>query len=118
MLLFNHRLYRKLQNNVLEISVYLNLIVISTATLSEANSPVLVYSLVGLMFATMIGVFIYHFHLLYIVKSQLWLKFRARVRKLLEKTEPAGPGVDVGKSSHDPHKIVTFSEIELREPLL
>ena len=98
---------------------------ISATIAASSKSPALVYSLVGLVFVIMMGIIVYHFHLLYIVKSQAWLQLKAKLLTLKEKLptlsakKTAGePLVDVGKSSHDPHKIVTHSEIELREPLL
>ena len=81
----------------------------------------------GIVFVTMMGIIMYHFYLQYIVKSTLWLRFitkvtmfKERIPVLSTKATAAEPLVDVvtGKSSHDPHRIVTHSEIELREPLL
>ncbi len=104
--------------------MYLSLIIISAATLTGTKPPALVYSLVGLVFVTVMGIIVYHFHILYVVKSQMWLKFVAKMVSLrakikTEKTTGEVPATATsGKSSHDPHKIVTYSEIQLREPLL
>lgn len=123
---FNHHLYKSFYNSILEIAVYINLIVVSASILAGINPAALVYSLVGLVFATMLGITAYHFHILYTAKLQLWLQFEAKIVALRGKFYPkqkAGeaPPVDAvikQTSSQDPHKLVTHSEIDLREPLL
>lgn len=72
------KIYRRLSVNVIEASMYLNLIVLSAAILADLRSPALVYTLVGVMFATMIGIVAYHFHIRYFSKSVLWQKIEAR----------------------------------------
>jgi predicted outer membrane repeat protein len=125
LLCFSHRLYSKLHNNIIELSIYLNLVVISAASLAQINhQKTLVFSLVGLVFATLLGTVLYHFHIIHIAKLQVWLQFKERVLACKEKlyatkiTSAPSPPVDAIIPSHDPHKNVTHSEIELREPLL
>ena len=108
----------------METSIYLNLIVLSAITLAGLNSAALVYSLVGIVFVTMIGIIVYHFHITYTAKSAMWLKVRTgltnsakRLLKLFS-TSPPPTDAPVHSSSHDPHEVVTKTIIELREPLL
>ena len=121
-------IYKSFYVNVIEASVYLNLLVLSAATLANANSPALVYSLVGKVFAIMIIIIVYHFHLFYTAKTSAWLKFQARMtcfRGALKRVTaghvsqpPPMTSNRVNASSHDPHRIITKTEIDLREPLL
>ncbi len=115
------RIYKSLMMNVIELFVYFNLIVLSTATLTGLNSPTLVYSLVGTVLATFVGVATYQFHCLYIAKTSLWLRIKGAVTTLyLQKYKTKTPITEppAGLMSYDPHKIVSKSVIHLREPLL
>ena len=120
LLCFSHQLYSKLHNTIIEVSIYLNLIVISAAVATDTKPLGLIYTLVGLVFLTMLGIIAYHFHILYIAESRVWLQFKAKIltckAHLTEKTTSESPAV-TDNSAHDPH-TVTHSEIELREPLL
>ena len=118
------KIYKRFFVNVIEATVYLNLITLSAVTLAGANSAALVYSLVGIVFVTMIGIMVYHFHILYVVKSAIWLKIKERLSSTFKKTSrpplntetvPCAPN---NATSHDPRKIVSKTVIELREPLL
>jgi len=60
---------------VVEVLVYLKLIVLSTATLADSNSPALVYALVGMVFAMMMGAMIY---IIYFIKMSIWLNTRGK----------------------------------------
>ena len=72
-------LYRFFYIDILEVSMYMNLIVLSAAaaTLSEANKEIASYVLVGMVFATAVGIVLYHIHLHYLAKSALWLKIKS-----------------------------------------
>ena len=113
------KIYKKFIVNIIEASTYLNLIILSAATLADVNTPALVYTLVGVMFATMVGIVIYHFHICYTAKSALWQKIEAKVTLCLQKKPKEAavndPIVNTGASST---KIVTKTHIELREPIL
>ncbi len=116
------RIYQKLIVNILEASIYLNLVILSSATLADVNTPALIYFLVGLVFVTMVAIIAYHFHILYTVKAALWLRIQAKVascvRKKQKVTTEDDPAAKAGVSSHDQTKIVSQTHVELREPLL
>lgn len=125
--LVSGKIYTKLYTSIIETSIYLNLIVLSAVTLANLNSAALVYSLVGIVFVTMISIIVYHFHITYTTRSAWWFKVETKIctsaRKLyesiLKSPAPLSPvDIPATSSSHDPHKIVTKSVIELREPLL
>ena len=118
------KIYSKLHVSIMETSIYLNLIVLSAITLAGLNSTALVHSLVGIVFVTMIGIIVYHFHITYTAKSAMWLKVHTRMtisaKRLQElfSTSPPPTDAPVYSSSHDPHEVVTKTIIKLREPLL
>ena len=120
------RIYKVPSINTLEASIYLNLVTLSAVTLvSVHHKTAIVYFLSGIILATTVGVFMYHFHLLYTAKCKLFLKIKNKLRLLTSRlrgprteaeTEPLI--VNKGQSSHDPHKIISRTVINLREPLL
>ena len=75
------RIHKEFYINAIEASVYLNLIILAVF---ETNSPVLVHPLVSVVFVTMVGIIMYHFHLLYIAKSELWQRTTTRIRFFVE----------------------------------
>ena len=116
---YSGRIYKNTLVNLVETSIYFNLIVLSATTLTGLNAAALVYSLVGLVFVIMIALSAYQFHLLYIAKTALWLRLKnkwPRFRKKLSEEQITPPNTI--NPSHDPHKLVTETVIELREPLI
>jgi hypothetical protein len=114
------RIYKKSVNNLLEAGTYLNLVILSTTALASLHSKVLVYSLVGLSFISMLLITVCQFHILYITKTALWQRLG---KKWLERKSATSVPADTaphttGKMSHDPHRVITKTVIELREPLL
>ena len=112
------RIYRNMTVNLTEACVY---IVLSVHALSLLNSVALVYSLVGLVFVVMIALIVHQFHLLYIAKTALWLRLKNkwsqfRSRKVSSEVQSSNDTI-IDNPSHDPHKIVTKTVVELREPL-
>lgn len=99
------KIYRSAVVNAVEISVYLNF---SAATITEFNSPALVYLLLGIILVTMVCIIAYQLYFLYIGKTALWKKSRTKLSLHLQKakTKPV--------TSHNPHTIT----VDLREPLL
>ena len=120
------RIYNSIYTNIIEMSIYLNLILISGFTLTKYNSPTIVHSLVGVVFVTMIGIIVYHFHITFTAKSGIWLKLKSELASFLATVNRSkGTAAEnqntlqlSGTSSHDPDRIVTKTVIELREPLL
>ena len=104
--------------NLIEACVYLNLVVLSVTALTGLNTAALVYSLVGLVFAVMIALIAHQFHLLYIAKTTLWLRLKNKWPRLRKEQPEVNTPLNAVNPSHDPHKLVTKSVIDLREPLL
>ena len=102
--------------NAVEVSVYLNLIVLSTVAYITMVSAKLFITLVALVFVTMLGIIIYHFHLLYIAQSAMWTKMKDWMKHIITKphTNPP-PDTEVTSPAHN---VPSTSVIELREPLL
>ncbi len=106
------RIYEKLYTNIVEVSVYFNLIVLSSTTGTNASSPALVYSLVGVVFATMVGIILYHFYLHYTDRFK-WVKI-IKV-KILNRFQKPLTDADTCQDSIE----ITLSAItDYREPLL
>ena len=114
------RIYKIMVINLIEACVYLNLIVLSvTVPLTGLNTAGLIYSLVGLVFVVMIALIALQFHLLYIAKTTLWLRLKNKWPRFRKEQSEVQINDDTAiNPSHDPHKIVTKTVIELREPLL
>ena len=116
------KIYKKFIVNVIEASIYLNLVVLSAATLADMNSPALVYSLVGVTLATLIGIMVYHFHIRYVTRTAFWQRIETKAKSHFKNKSKEADIVDLtagtGLSSHDPTKLVTKTHIDLREPLL
>ena len=125
---FSIKIYKSTFANIIEASVYLNLIILSAslASVADNNVPPLVYSLVGTVFTMAIGIVVYHFHITFTAKSTLWPKVTEKVLSFLhfmqyktfrQRSTPDS-SANIGISSHDPHKIVTQTVIDLREPIM
>ena len=112
------RVYKSMIINLIEACVYLNLVVLSVTALTGLNTAALVYSLVGLVFAVMIALIAHQFHLLYIAKTTLWLRLKNKWPRLRKEQPEVNTPLNAVNPSHDPHKLVTKSVIDLREPLL
>ena len=120
---YGGRIYKNLSVNILEASVYLNLVILSAVTLVGVDhTAVLVYSLLGIIAATTSVVIAYHIHLQCIAKSAIFLKLKATItsRVFNRKVPPdtSAQKANRSTSSHDTHKIVSKTVIELREPFL
>ena len=102
--------------NTVEVSVYLNLIVLSALSSNNMVSAKLFNTLVALVFVTMLGIIIYHFHLLYIAQSAMWTKMKDWMKHIISKPH-TNPPPDTEVTS-TPHNVPSTSVIELREPLL
>ena len=102
--------------NTVEVSVYLNLIILSAVSTNNMVSAKLFNTLVALVFVTMLGIIIYHFHLLYIAQSAMWTKMKDWMKHIISKPHTNSPP-DTEVTS-PPHNVPSTSVIELREPLL
>ena len=106
------KVYSKSYNNILEIITYSNLIILATTTSAGVSSAALVYSLVGIVFSIMMGVIFYQLYSTYIADSAIATKLRSMK---LRRTPEAHV---TEKAPEDKAKAVSFTTIELREPLL
>ena len=114
--------YEKTRNDIIEASFMINLCVLAAATYhvnkSGGNQGALVYTSVGLAFATFVSILFYHI-LLVLRKSSIW-------KKANEKYKISAIKVDADSSRGDSKQpaernqlpSVTTCEFELREPLL
>ena len=102
--------------NTVEVSVYLNLIILSAMSSNNMVSAKLFNTLVALVFVTMLGIIIYHFHLLYIAQSAMWTIMKDWMKHIISKPH-TNPPPDTEVTS-PPHNVPSTSVIELREPLL
>ncbi len=81
-------------------------------------------SLVGIVFAIMMGIITYHFHILYIAKSKIWLKILAiiiAIKNVVMKSRTATEATPllVPVANTPPQQpFITRSVVTLREPLL
>ena len=95
-----------------QLEVFLhNRCVLSTATLAGAHSPALVYTLVGAVFVTMIGITVYHFH-----TSAMWHRITNRFTRFVVLSRNRTIGMQ--PHMHDLHEDVSNTVIQLHEPLL
>ena len=117
------KIYKSIGANVIEASIYLNLIALSAIFYThDTTNTIPIYSMIGIVFVTMSGIILYHFHLLYTAKLLLCLKIKSKISTFKEniirkKKDTLSPAI-TAKSSHDPYKVATKTVIELREPLL
>ena len=115
------KIYNKLVTNVLEASLYLQLIILSAVNLAEVNLKVVTFSLAnGILLIIVIAVILYHIHvhILLPVKSALWPKMVAYCQKrIVLKNATVKSNVEVNETSESP-KVITTTMIDLRESLL
>lgn len=87
-----------------------------------AHKTALVYTLLGIVFIATLWVIAYHFHILHLAKSAKWLKVKEQINSWFHNyanaSQPTIGDVPESSSSHDPHRLVTKTIFELREPLL
>ena len=118
------KIYKHFLVNLIEASVYVNLVTLSGLTLAKANSLTIVHFLIGTVFTTMIAITVYHFHILYIAKSSVWLNVKDKAACFLERLRASLWGTPVPLDAFDTQAqlaqqpVATKSIIDLREPLL
>ena len=107
--------------SIIESSTYSNLIILSAITLAmgpDANSQLvaaLVYSLVGMVFAIMVGVIVYHFHTLYTAHT-LVLRIQIKISNFFRGVKTPKKNEELSPESAT--KVISTTVLELREPLL
>ena len=72
---FSIRIYKRAVVNLIETSMYMNLVILSAASLAGVNTPLLTYTLVGAVFVITKGIVVYYFT----AKSAWWLQLRGKV---------------------------------------
>jgi len=79
----NKGIYKDFFSDVVEVSIYLNLIVAAAAaaTLSEATSGILTNVLVAVVFVTFMAVLVHHVHVKFIAKAEFYIKLKSVVVK-------------------------------------
>ena len=120
--LVSGKVYDNYYTNLIEASFLVNLVVLAAATVAGKLSIALVETSVGIAFAIMIGIFLYHFHINYMGISILWLKLQRKVSSVKTAILRAVEREDVRKPllSHNNScpKVVTQTFVSVREPLL
>ena len=117
--LISGKIYKIRGANILEALAYFNLVMLSAIALVQVHyTTVLVYSMVGIMFCLMIVVTAYHFHIQHTARSEL--KFGVKISHWFKHPRSTDESSPVGSAmpSHDPHRIISKTVIDLREPLL
>ena len=112
-------LYRHFYMDLLEMSLYLNLISLSAvaATLPEPSKGIVTHVLVGVFLTTAVVAVVYQIHLSYLATSALWLSLRSKLptygraaaSRGEERPQPA---------KEQPSKQVTTTVINLHSPLM
>ena len=105
-------IYTSFLANIIEASVYFNLIILSAATQAGANSPTLAYTMVGIAFATLIGITLRQFHIVYISRTASWKKISESVVDKVSKCKNLPPPL------RNIPNMVTTSYVDMRESLL
>ena len=116
------RVYKNFYIEIMESSIYLNLITLSAATLTQVNRTALVNVLVGIVFVNMIIITVYQFYLLYISKSKKWLKIKEKLSNIFPysraRAENGTSTDDVVAPTRPPQKnedkFVTYSATGLK----
>ena len=117
------RIYTSSYTNIIESLVYSNLSILSIVILAlgpdtkSRLSTALVYSLVGTVFVIMMGIIVYHFHILYTAHS-LGLGLQAKISKVIHQVKMAKKDGEQISKNTAMAKEVSTTVIELREPLL
>ena len=101
-------IYQHRYIDAIEISVYLNLVILSTsaAALSERNKEIVTYILVTVVFITTVGITIRQVHLNYFAKSAFWIKIKSALQACCK------------KKPHTPIRLVRCASNTYREALL
>ena len=118
--------YRNYAVTIVEGSVFLNLVILSTSALAGLDSPMVLHFLVGAVFAATLSIVVYHFHIAHTAKSAIWIKVKTYIIKIAERMKPrvgmkgkVYTGKDVDKlETTSPPVNPSKSTIDLREPLL
>ena len=77
--------------------------------------------MVGIVLITMMCITTYHFHICYIAKSAIWLKYSAKLKSIIQRRQDQNAenvAVNAKALSIDQSKIVTKTEFEFRETVL
>ena len=109
----NKGIYLHFYIDVIEVSIYLNLIVLSAATLTVGNNAVVTNVLVGIVFATLLGIVAYQVYVSYLVEATLWHKIVSKISQCRRNTS-----VDDPIPLRQAPEPVTETVVNLREPLL
>ena len=115
-------LYRHFHMDLLEVSLYLNLISLSAvaATLPEPRRGIVTHVLVGAFLATAVVAVAYQIHLTYIATSALWLSLRSKMPSYRRAAASRGEERDQmpQPAREHPSKEVTKTVINLYSPLV
>ena len=108
-------IYEYFYVDVLEVSVYLNLIIISTSTamFPELYAEIVTYVLVGIIFTTLLVIVMYQIHYHYILNSKLWQRIKSKLTSYHQNSNTT-----TNKLTLELIKPVSETVMGLREPLM
>ena len=114
-------IYKNITLNLIEYSFFLNLGILSSATLTGGDQTAVVYTSVGIAFATFMIIIIYHV-LVRVTKEQQRQRFREWVTAKLKTIKATVKGKNNQQNQNDQNDHIQQANfnrfIELREPLL
>ena len=114
---FSVVVYKLAYVNILEVFIYLNIIILTAATATGANSPILVHALVGLVFVSMMIISAYHFHLLYVARSALLHKVKSNLTGFVHavKTRSLRGAPLLTDYTESPERTITTTIVDINE---
>ena len=113
-------IYQCFYIDVIEVSVYLNLIILSAsaAILPEVYSIIVSYILVGIVFVTSLVIVTFQIHLQYTSKSTLWLSMKPKLLFFHKKSITTKDYFSMMSNTSEPTKPISKTVVCLREPLI
>ena len=123
-LYFTGWIYESLLNNCLELIFLLNLGLTSTATSFELSrkkhSPAVIYTSTGITFVIFVGIILYHiqWQLLLRTGAKLKIKKLTQLLHLIYKRDENVENIQLQNSKHESPRQVTYTVVELTQPLL
>ena len=118
----HRRLYEHFYIDVIEMSVYVNLMILSAAaaSFSDQGTEITAYVSVGVVLFTAVCITLYQVHCYYLSKTRLWLRLKTKVCDGREEADDDGGRVLVEEEEQLNRVILLASppDHDFREPLL
>ena len=113
-------IYQCFYIDVLEVSVYLNLIILSAsaAILPEVYSIIVSYILVGIIFITSLVIVTFQIHLQCTSKARLWVTIKSKFQSYYDKSNSMTDYFNMATNKREPVKSTSNTVVSLRELLM